>query len=253
MIRIPRRPTVSDNTRVPTRERLLQKQPAAKPRLLLQAKERACSTAADAAAAAFTHPSDGTLVPPPDCKLDAPRLWGEERLRLGQYPRLVTTKTSYRFLQQHKNQGTGTSSEYVCVPVAPADDIEKTLCLGGRTAKTTLLRWCGDWAERKLHREIAKYEAVKEFWVFDYCKDLVMPGFKEKEEFCAGQFLEELQSPWVCAWLREFLGDGVMDKIEAAMRRTGEGQWKGASENVLRQRSYWESLCLRFKSDALLV
>lgn len=185
---------------------------------------------------------------PLSCKIDPKDFWDEKSFNLAHYPRLVTTKLAYRY-PKVKNPWNDVW-EYVCFPIAPADDIKKSLHLG-RTTKH--LKWTGVWAEQKLQKEIAKYERIKEFWLFNYAMSSVVPffpGLDKKEEFCVGLFSKELQSPWVCAWLRELLGDKVMDAMEVVMSSANEGQWKTASDSVLCHQGNWESLCLRFKCRA---
>lgn len=197
------------------RNELLQNQIASKIKLN-EANKKNC------AAGTFENLLDVDPLRPLNCKIDSNRLWDVDSLNLGQYPRLVTTKLTYRY-QQLRNPGTH-AWEYVCFPIAPADDIKKSLHLGGKMRQ---FRWTGLWAERKLQNEIAKYEAIKEFWLFNYSAAAVMPflvGLDKKEEFCVGLFSEELLSPWVRIWLREFLGDEIMDIIEAAMEKKDEGR-----------------------------
>ncbi|KAJ4394328.1 hypothetical protein N0V93_003545 [Gnomoniopsis smithogilvyi] len=182
---------------------------------------------------------------PLDCKIDSKRLWDEESVNLDKYPHLLTTKLTYRYTQV-KNPWTD-AWEYVCFPIAPADDIKKSLHVGG---SLTQIRWTGFWAEQKLQKEIHKYEKIKEFWLFNYSKIAVVPffvGLDKKEEFCVGLFSEELRSPWVRFWLREFLGGEVMNAIEAVMASIQDGQWKEGSDNMRHHQGKWESLCLRFK------
>lgn len=241
--RRPRRKTVG-NFQGHVRDQLLQNQMTVKIKSN-EAKKK------DPSAGAFQHLPDFDPLRPLSCKIDSNRLWDVDTLNLGQYPRLVTTKLTYRY-QQLRNPWTH-AWEYVCFPIAPADDIKKSLHLGGKTKQ---LRWTGFWAEQKLQKEIAKYEAIKEFWIFNYSVSSVVPffaGLDKKEEFCVGLFSEELLSPWVRSWLREFLGDEVMDVIETAMDTMDEGRWKKASENMLFDRGKWKSLCMRFKSCETLL
>lgn len=235
---LPPRHKIVGNFRGHVRTQLLRNQMANKIKLDEAEKENLF-------AGAFEHLPNVDPLRPLNCKIDSARLWDEETLNLGQYPRLVTTKLTYRY-DQLKNPWTD-AWEYVCFPIAPADDIEKSLHVGHGSRHT---KWTGFWAEQKLQKEIAKYEAIKEFWLFNYAISTVVPflaGLDKKEEFCAGLFSEELQSPWVRCWLREFLGDEIMDAIEIAMGSIDEGHWKKASDNILDQQARWESLCLRFK------
>lgn len=241
-IRPPRRKIV-DNVQGHFRNQLLQMQMAAK--IKLNEAKKYPSTGA------FQHLPDVDPLRPPNCKIDPNRLWDVDTLNLGQYPRLVTTKLTYRY-HQLRNPWTH-AWEYVCFPIAPADDIKKSLHLGGKMKQ---FRWTGFWAEQKLQREIAKYEAIKEFWLFNYSVSSVVPffaGLDKKEEFCVGLFSEELLSPWVRGWLREFLGDENMNFMESAMEGLDEGCWKKASDNILFHQDKWESLCLRFKPQENLL
>lgn len=234
----PRRRNIEGIFRSPVRTQLLQNQMASQIKLN-EAKKK------DPSAGALEHLPDVDPLRPPHCRIDSNRLWDVESLNLGQYPRLATTKLTYRY-QQLKNPWTD-AWEYVCFPVAPADDIKKSLHLGGQSKQ---LRWTGFWAEQKLQKEIAKYEAIKEFWLFNYSASSVVPffaGLDKKEEFCVGLFAEELLSPWVRSWLREFLGDEVMDVMEAALETMDEGRWMKASDDMLFHQGKWESLRLRFK------
>lgn len=243
MIRAPHRKIVGD-FRGHVRKQLLQDEMAAKIRLN-EAKKK------DPSAGAFEHLPDIDPNRPLDCKIDARKLWDEDSLKLGQYPRLVTTKLTYRY-KKLRNPWFH-NWEYVCFPIAPADDIEKSLHLAGGSKH---IKWTGFWAEQKLQKEIAKYERIKEFWLFNYSINAVVPffaGLDKKEEFVVGLFPEELESPWVRAWLREFLGDDIMDEIVTAMKSVDEASWKKASDNMLHHQGRWESLCLRFKSRASLV
>lgn len=240
-IRPPRRKIVG-NSQVHVREQLLQNQMA----VMIKSTE---AKKKDPSAGSFQCLPDFDPLRPLNCKIDSNRLWDLDTLNLGQYPRLVTTKLTYRY-QQLRNPWTH-AWEYVCFPIAPADDIKKSLHLGGKTKQ---FRWTGFWAEQKLKKEIANYEAIKEFWLFNYCVSSVVPffaGLDNKEEFCVGLFSEDLLSPWVRSWLREFLGDEIMDVMEAAMENMDEGC--GASENTLFQQRKWESLCLRFRPRETLL
>lgn len=243
-IRPPRR-KIEGNFGSHVRNQLIQNQMAADIKLNEPNKKK------DPSAGALKHLPDVDPLRPSNCKIDSNRLWDVESLNLGQYPRLVTTKLTYRY-QQLKNPWTH-AWEYVCFPIAPADDIKKSLHLGGQSKQ---VRWTGLWAEQKLQKEIAKYEAVKEFWLFNYSVSSVMPflvGLDKKEEFCVGLFAKELLSPWVRSWLREFLGDEVMDVMEAAMETMDEGRWMKAGDNIPFHQGTWESLRLRFNlHDTLL-
>ncbi|KAJ4421631.1 hypothetical protein N0V82_003632 [Gnomoniopsis sp. IMI 355080] len=238
------RPKSVANCRGDVRDHLLQNQMAAKT-LLNEAKKK------EPPAFAFEELPEIDPLRPLNCKIDSKRLWDEEKLNLGQYPRLVTTKLTYRYTQV-KNPWTD-AWEYVCFPIAPADDIQKSLHLGHSSKH---VKWAGLWAEQKLQKEIAKYEAIKEFWLFNYASSSVVPffaGLDKKEEFCVGLFSEELRSPWVRCWLREFLRGEFMEAIEAAMESFDEGRWKKARDSMLHHQGKWESLCLRFKRhDSLL-
>lgn len=115
------------------------------------------------------------------------------------------------------------------LPDAPADNSRKVLSL--HPARTGI-RWVGELSERKLAKELEKYERVKGFWL---CNDghAHCPGWDCKHEFVAHEFAEEVQSPWVLAWLAELIGRSdvylILDNLERRMRGEFEG-FEGVEE-----------------------
>ncbi|KUI62464.1 hypothetical protein VP1G_09577 [Cytospora mali] len=144
--------------------------------------------------------------------------WDEKSFDLSS-PRLVRPLPLRYTLVEEKNPMTGGPCDRAYVPDIPADDIKKVLFLN---PKYTNIRLVGKWAERKLAEEIAKYDRVKRFWLFNYGY-AYCPGWDCKHEFVAATFAEELQSPWVVAWLAELIGRKdvytILDHLEWKMAK----------------------------------
>ncbi|KAF3762518.1 hypothetical protein M406DRAFT_72519 [Cryphonectria parasitica EP155] len=160
-------------------------------------------------------------VRPKDVNFNPEDMWDKD-FRLERYPRLQLDKPlQYTWTTDaDRNPKTGQWDHFYpchCYPVAPEDDIKKTLFLNDKKPN---IRWAGEWAKAQLRREIAKYEAVKEFWLFEYA-DLAgrafMPGLDSKYQFIATHFTEEMDSPWVQAWLGQLIGHEEVHKILQAM------------------------------------
>lgn len=151
--------------------------------------------------------------------------WEEWRFDLSS-PRLVRPLPLRYTRVGLQNPRTGSMYDSVHVPGVPDDNIEKVLFLHPERAG---IRWVGRMAERKLAEEVRKYERVKTFWLFNhgyaYC-----PGWDRKHEFVAAHFAEEIQSPWVAAWMAELIGRRdvylILDHLEWRMKKQLEEQEK---------------------------
>lgn len=100
-----------------------------------------------------------------------------------------------------------------CWPDAPEDTIRKDLFAHPTHREVA---WSGPWAERKLAAEVARYDRVKWFWLFNDGWAYV-PGWDDKHRYAARRFRREMESPWVVTWLRELIGEGEVAKILAHM------------------------------------
>lgn len=102
-----------------------------------------------------------------------------------------------------------------CWPDAPEDTIPKTLFLNKCHRR---IAWSGKWAEAKLQAEIARYDRVKWFWLFNDGW-AYLPGWDDKHLYVARRFRREMESPWVVAWLEELIGEEEVAKILAHMEK----------------------------------
>lgn len=96
-----------------------------------------------------------------------------------------------------------------CWPNTPEDTIVKKLFLHPAYRQIT---WSGPWAEAKLQAEIARYDRVKWFWLFNDGW-AYFHGLDNKHRYVARRFRREMESPWVMAWLGELIGEGEVAKI----------------------------------------
>ncbi|ROW16140.1 hypothetical protein VPNG_01785 [Cytospora leucostoma] len=157
--------------------------------------------------------------------------WEEWKFDLSS-PRLVRPLPLRYTRVELQNPHTGSMYDSVHVPGTPEDNIKKDLFLHPERSG---IKWVGEMAEQKLAEEIRKYERVKKFWLFNhgyaYC-----PGWDCKHEFVAAHFAEEIQSPWVAAWMAELIGRKdvylILDHLEWRMRKQMEEMEKqeGAGE-----------------------
>lgn len=165
-----------------------------------------------------TNPSPDNTRPPPGCRLNPTDLWDESAFNLSS-PRLVKPHPLKYIWSTFE---TSTDGDKVtkhhtpsCLPVAPADDIPKTMSIHPDRPG---MRWTGAWAKAKLAVEVERYERVKAFWLFE--NDFgFLAGLDDKHEFVASVFARELDSPWVVGWLRELIGEEDMGKIMDASER----------------------------------
>ncbi|ROV91757.1 hypothetical protein VSDG_06457 [Cytospora chrysosperma] len=127
-------------------------------------------------------------------------LWEEKRFDLSS-PRLVRPLPLRYKLVEEKSLLPGGTYDRTYIPETPADSIKKELVVHPRHPN---IRWGGVWARRKLAEEVAKYERIKKFWLFNYGY-AYCPSWDCKHEFVAMEFAEEMQSPWVVAWLAKLI------------------------------------------------
>lgn len=156
-------------------------------------------------------------------------LWEEKHFDLSS-PRLVQPLPLRYKLVEEKSPLTGGLYDLVLIPEMPADNIKKDLFIH---PKHTNIRWVGEWAERKLTKEIGMYERVKKFWLFNYGY-AYCPSWDCKHEFVAMEFSEEMQRPWVVAWLAELIGRRdvymILGHLEWRMTKELERMEKGEKE-----------------------
>lgn len=152
---------------------------------------------------------------------DHKTLWEEKHFDL-QSPLLDRSAPLKYTTIEVKSPRTGETQDQVCVPDSPLDNIRKVLFLH---PLHTGIKWVGAHAERKLAAEKAKYERVKEFWLFGY-GHAYCPNWDQRHQFVAETFHEELQSPWVLAWLAQLIGPDnvyqILDHLEQKMTKALE-------------------------------
>lgn len=102
-----------------------------------------------------------------------------------------------------------------CWPDAPEDRIFKQLFAHSKHRK---LVWRGPWAKQKLQAEIARYERVKWFWCFNDGPGY-LHGYDNKYIYMARRFKDEMESPWIQAWLGELIGKNEVKKILKQMEK----------------------------------
>ncbi|ROW11628.1 hypothetical protein VMCG_01545 [Cytospora schulzeri] len=158
-------------------------------------------------------------------------LWEEKRFDLSS-PRLVRPLPLRYKVVEDKSPITGGFYDRVCIPDMPADNIKKDLVVHTEHPK---LRWGGVWAQGKLAEEVAMYERVKKFWLFNYGYSYC-PSWDCKHEFVAVEFAEEMQRPRVVAWLAELIGRKdvylILDHLEWRMTKKLEKIEKIEEEQV---------------------
>lgn len=146
------------------------------------------------------------------------QLWEEKRFDLSS-PRLIRPLPQrYKLIEETGPLASGPDSR-VFIPDVPADDIRKVLSINPSRAG---MRWAGGWAKGELAREVAMYERVKGFWLFNYGY-AYCPSWDFKHEFVAAEFAEEMQRPRVVAWLAELIGREdvclVLEYLEGRMAK----------------------------------
>lgn len=172
--------------------------------------------------------SDDTRSPP-GLELSVTDRWDESRFNLD-YPRLINPHpVEYACTAQreedpgkpddddNKNKNKNSTHDLCCFPVAPPDDIDKTIFVHPERPG---VKWGGRWGAAKLAKEVQKYERVKEFWLFEHDHGF-LAGFDDKHEFVAAVLARELRSPWVVGWLRELIGEEDVGMVLAAVEETG--------------------------------
>ncbi|PSR97527.1 hypothetical protein BD289DRAFT_450864 [Coniella lustricola] len=129
--------------------------------------------------------------------------WETFGLTLEKYPRLILDQPPV-MIKVEDNEPR---------PLTPEDDITKTLFLHNEAPK---IKWVGKHTNAILNRHIEKYDRLKTFWLFEdiFGTPSLRTGLRhDKRLLVAHKFREEMQSPWVQAWLEDLIGAKDVEEI----------------------------------------